>query len=130
MILTVTGCNGNIGRRVVLAALNSGHTVRGVDTSAIPLDAKYLDDTNFSFYELDLRDYSTTLLDIMRGSDAIIHLAAIPTPTDYLVNSHNTYVSTNHSTQEISTDRACSNVVISWNILRAAAEVSQLTTYR
>ncbi|EKM58424.1 uncharacterized protein PHACADRAFT_50982, partial [Phanerochaete carnosa HHB-10118-sp] len=104
MKLAVTGCNGNIGRRVCMLALNAGHTVHGID-SARPSDhPAFFVHSNFVFSQLDLRDYAQTV-DAITGSDAIIHLAAIPTPTDYLVHTHNT------------------NVVISWNVLRGAAEL-------
>ena len=89
MKLTVTGCNGNIGRHVVLAALNAGHVVHGADNSPPRGDAAYTSHPNFSFSQVDLRDYDRAY-EVLRGSDAVIHLAAVPTPGDYLVNTHNT----------------------------------------
>ena len=36
MKIVVTGCNGRVGRRVVLCALRLGHEVLGVDCSDLP----------------------------------------------------------------------------------------------
>ncbi|TCD64920.1 hypothetical protein EIP91_003456 [Steccherinum ochraceum] len=104
MKLAVTGCNGSVGRRVVIAALTRGWTVVGIDHREVEEDLEFATDPNFSFLEIDLRDY-TKALDALRGADAVVQLAAVRTPEDYVVVAHNT------------------NVVISWNILRAAAEL-------
>lgn len=88
MKLAVTGCNGNIGRHVVAAALKAGHAVHGIDTTQP--SAELAAHANFTFSEVDLREYDKTV-EAMRGSDAVIHLAAIPTPRDYVVDTHNTY---------------------------------------
>jgi nucleoside-diphosphate-sugar epimerase len=90
MKLTITGCYGRIGRRTVLAALKDGHIVHGVDSLRPPDDVEFnAKDPNFTFSEVDLRDYDKTL-EALRSSDAVIQLAAIPTPTDYVANTHNT----------------------------------------
>lgn len=103
MKLAVTGCNGSVGRRVVLGALKKGYTVVGIDYREAP-DLELNADANFTFLEVDLRDYDKAL-EALKGADAVVQLAAIRTPEDYVVVAHNT------------------NVVISWNILRAAAEL-------
>ncbi|KAF9059420.1 NAD(P)-binding protein [Rhodocollybia butyracea] len=59
---------------------------------------------NFTYLKADLTSFKASL-DAIRGCEGIIHLAACRSPGDYLVVSHN------------------SNVVISWNILRGAAEL-------
>ncbi|PIL35399.1 hypothetical protein GSI_02125 [Ganoderma sinense ZZ0214-1] len=107
MKLAVTGCNGDIGSRVILAALSRGHTVLGIDVAKLPDVLTHLPEdqsARFAFYEADLRDYEAATK-LLRGCEGIVHLAAMRTPGDYHVNTHNT------------------NVVISWNILRAAAEL-------
>ncbi|KAJ8475091.1 hypothetical protein ONZ45_g15732 [Pleurotus djamor] len=104
MKIVVTGCNGSVGSRVVDCALKSGHTVLGVDQKSKE-DGTTVSHVNFSYREMDLRDYEA-VVDIVRGYDGIIHLAGCPNPLDYAVKAHNV------------------NVVLSWNILRAAAEVS------
>lgn len=91
MKLTVTGSNGSVGRRVVIAALKAGHTVQGVDNRQIVGDPDFASHPSFSFREADLKNYEETL-DALRGSDAVVQLAAIPTPQDYVAICHNTYV--------------------------------------
>lgn len=61
---------------------------------------------NLSYIQADATDFNA-VLQAMQASECegVITLAAIRTPTDYLVATHN------------------ANVVISWNVLRAAAEV-------
>lgn len=110
MKLVVTGCNGRVGRRVVLLALDEGHQVIGVDLSK---PSSFIEDADaqrisayetFSFIKADLREFEQAL-NALRGCDGVAHLAAYPDPGDYLWQTHN------------------SNVVISWNVLRAAAEL-------
>ncbi|KAJ7227051.1 hypothetical protein GGX14DRAFT_347518 [Mycena pura] len=102
--IAVTGSNGSVGKRVVLRALKHGYHVVGIDYSPLTTaDARELG-SNFTFLPVDLKDYNETLKAFV-GCEAIIHLAAIPQPRDYKVLTHN------------------SNVVISWNVLRAAAEL-------
>ncbi|KAI0084149.1 hypothetical protein BDY19DRAFT_872760, partial [Irpex rosettiformis] len=103
MQITVTGCNGNVGKQVVALALRKGHRVHGVDY-ATPLSPDFHAHPKFSYSEADLRKYDEVKR-ALKGSEAVIHLAGVPQPFDYLVNTHNT------------------NVVISWNILQAAAEM-------
>ncbi|KAH6912014.1 hypothetical protein BKA70DRAFT_1535066 [Coprinopsis sp. MPI-PUGE-AT-0042] len=115
MKIALTGSNGRIGQRVVFHALKRGHTVVGVDSSS---DEPVLTDeclelfrssqgsffSRFSYQKVDLRNFEE-VLEVLAGCDAVIALAAFPDPTDYRVQTHN------------------SNVVISWNILRACAEL-------
>ncbi|KAK7033003.1 NAD-binding protein [Favolaschia claudopus] len=101
--IVVTGSNGRVGKRVVLSALAKGYHVVGVDNSPLATSDHNLG-SNFTFVQTDLRDYDETLKALV-GSEAIVHLAAYPAPGDYKVVVHN------------------SNVVISWNVLRAAAEL-------
>ncbi len=97
MRIAVTGCNGSIGSRVVLAALGQGHTVVGIDSAPLPDVLKHLlpeqgpveQPTKFAFHQADLRDYDTGL-GLLRGCEGIVHLAAMRTPGDYVVASHNT----------------------------------------
>ena len=91
MKIAITGCNGRIGRQVVAFALKEGHTVHGVDTTALAENAGYCNNPNFSFTEADLRDYDK-VAQSLKGAEAVISLAAVPQPIDYLVNTHNTYV--------------------------------------
>ena len=91
MKIVVTGSNGRIGRNVVKVALNAGHTVQGIDSVEAPERLDFYSDSNFSFDKADLRDYEQALR-LLQGAQAVIHLAGIPQPFDYAVNTHNTYV--------------------------------------
>ncbi|RDX57040.1 NAD(P)-binding protein, partial [Lentinus brumalis] len=106
MKIAVTGCNGSVGTRVVLAALAQGHTVVGIDSAPVPDALTHLDVDagRLALHRADLREYDAGLR-LLEGCDAVVHLAAMRTPGDYVVAAHNT------------------NVVMSWNILRAAAEL-------
>lgn len=61
--------------------------------------------SDLTYVQGDGRDFDL-VLKAMRGCDAAINLSAALGPGDGLATTHNT------------------NVVISWNVLRAAAEVS------
>lgn len=101
--IAVTGSNGRVGRRVVLTALQKGYHVVGIDHSPLATDDRDLG-SNFSFLQADLKNYDEALK-ALEGCEAVVHLAGYPNPGDYKVNTHN------------------SNVVLSYNILRAAAEL-------
>jgi nucleoside-diphosphate-sugar epimerase len=105
MKVAVTGCNGRVGRRVVKLALERGYTVVGIDVAqASPTQDPWLINTEYTFKQADLQDFDV-VLDVLADCEAVITLAACPNPGDYKVNSHN------------------NNVIISWNILRACAEL-------
>ncbi|KAF8962736.1 NAD(P)-binding protein [Flammula alnicola] len=95
MKVAVAGCNGRVGRRVVKLALERGNTVVGIDLVQQP---------EYTFKQADLQDFDAVLA-VLEGCDAVVNLAGHPNPVDYQVKAHN------------------SNVVISWNILRACAEL-------
>lgn len=103
MKIAITGCNGCVGRRVVFWVLKEGHTVVGADC-VIAQDTDFYDNPAFSFHPVDLKDFDATLK-VFEGCDAIIQLAAFAQPMDYKTKVHN------------------DNVVITWNVLRAAAEL-------
>ena len=88
MHITITGCNGNVGRITVALALQKGHRVHGVDHTSPP-QPEFYKHPEFSYSNVDLRDYDQ-VLHVLQGSEAVIHLAGIPQPFDYLVNTHNT----------------------------------------
>ena len=88
MKLAVTGCTGSVGQRVVLAALKAGHIVVGIDTRQA--DVEFSNDPNFTFTEVDLRNYDDTLKALGGGVEGVIQPAAVPTPQDYAAHTHNT----------------------------------------
>ncbi len=93
MRIVVTGASGGIGRHVLPDLLAHGHEVTAVDRAAPGtrppgsggVDAGPLADTQFTaddgvrWYLGDARD-EALLARAMVGADALIHLAAIPTP--------------------------------------------------
>ena len=91
MKIAVTGCNGDVGTRVVLAALARGHTVVGIDsTPSVPAGLDGARATGrFVFHAADLRAYERAR-DLLEGCEAVVQLAAMRTPGDYLVETHNT----------------------------------------
>ncbi|KAF5359212.1 hypothetical protein D9756_003130 [Leucocoprinus leucothites] len=109
MKLVITSCNGSVGVRVVLLALKRGHTVTGADHTSLSPELSNLEkdqQDRFTFHQIDLKEYDRTLELLQNsGCEAVVHLAAIRNPLDYKVQTHN------------------SNVVLSWNILRACAEL-------
>jgi saccharopine dehydrogenase-like NADP-dependent oxidoreductase len=59
--IAVTGSNGSVGKRVVLRALAHGYHVVGIDYSTLATaDGRDLG-SNFSFLQVDLKDYNETL---------------------------------------------------------------------
>lgn len=100
MRIAITGAAGRVGRVVVERALAEGHAVVALDRVAMPPSVSVS-----SFTRLDMQDYEA-VRQAIDGCDALIHLAAIPGPgaqPDHVV----------HAT----------NVVSSYNALRAASEV-------
>lgn len=100
MKLAITGGSGGVGRAVVALALAEGHTVVSLDRLALT-EAP----AGVTAVEADLADYDG-LVAALTGCEALIHLAAIPSPGA-------------HPDPEVHNN----NVVGSYNALRAAAEV-------
>lgn len=122
MKIAVTGCNGSVGRRIVACALLQGHDIVGIDHTDPPtsLDAS---NPRFAYVQADLQDYQTTL-QALDGCEGVVHLAAFPNPTDYVAKTHNRFAfDTPRRSHEEDAHHFRSNVVISWNVLRSAAEV-------
>ena len=102
MKIAVTGGSGRIGRAVVEMACAEGHQVVSIDRVTPPPGAVQ---PGVTFAALDVTNYPE-FERALRGSDALVHLAAIPSPfrdPDHEVHNN--------------------NVVGSYNALRAAAEV-------
>jgi len=101
MKIALTGGSGGIGRAIAAEALSQGHSVVNIDRKP-PADAPQ--NANLSFVLADIGDYDG-LARAFAGCDALIHMAAIPSPTGHLDHIvHN------------------NNVVGSYNALRAAVE--------
>jgi len=83
MRVVVTGGSGKVGRAVVRELLERGHEVLNVDRVAPdPASAA----AQAPFLPADLTDYGQTLealsgAELMSATEAVVHLAAIPSPT-------------------------------------------------
>lgn len=75
MRIAVTGATGLVGRAVVECALGDGHQVVGIDRVSPPEPAA----TGVEYRVVDTTSHAD-LLSAVRGADALIHLAAYPSP--------------------------------------------------
>ncbi len=76
MHIVVTGSSGKAGRAAAQELLTHGYTVTGVDRLAAP------DDLNAPSLQADLTDLGQ-VLEVLRGADAVVHMANIPAPDLY-----------------------------------------------
>ena len=81
--IAVTGGSGKAGRAVVRDLLEHGHDVLNIDR--VPSPESYSPDTPAPFLLADLTDYGQALealsgAERMPGIEAVVHLAAIPSP--------------------------------------------------
>ncbi len=74
MKIAVTGSSGLLGRHIVAALCASGHDVVGVDAISPPPGA------GGRHVTADVTDLGA-LVQIVRGAEALVHVAAIPRPT-------------------------------------------------
>ena len=101
MKIALTGGSGGVGRAITALALSQGHTLVSIDRVKPAAEQ-----AGVSFVEADMSEYDK-LVEAFAGADAVIHMAAIPSPgrhPDHVVHNN--------------------NVVGSYNALRAAAEHS------
>jgi UDP-glucose 4-epimerase len=99
--IALTGGSGRIGHAIAAELLRRGHGVVSVDRAPPADDQKH---ENLRFVAADIADYEG-LVRAFAGCDALIHMAAIPSPMrdpDHIVHNN--------------------NVVGSYNALRAAVE--------
>lgn len=101
MKIAITGGTGRVGSAIVDLALAQGHSVVSIDRVA-PVDSTPRLDV--TFVQGTVTDYDGFLA-ALRGCDALIHMAAIPSPG-------------RHPDHEVHNN----NVVGSYNALRAAVE--------
>src|SRR5262252_7377291 len=102
MRIAITGSTGRVGSAIVDMALADGHSLVCIDRVAPAAGAEQR--TNTTFVLAEATDYDG-LLNAMRGCEALVHMAAIPSPghhPDHVVHNN--------------------NVVGSYNALRAAGE--------
>lgn len=99
MRIALTGGSGSVGNAIVTEALRQGHSIVNIDRMP-PSPPQQ----GVPFVQAEMDDYAA-LVKNFAGADAVIHMAAIPTPgrhPDHVVHNN--------------------NVVGSYNALRAAAE--------
>jgi nucleoside-diphosphate-sugar epimerase len=95
MRIAVTGGSGRIGAAVVNLAVAQGHQVVSIDRVAPP--AEQARRQGVEFVEAELIDYAT-FEHAIEGCDALIHMAAIPSPRgfpDHVVHNNNVVSSYN-----------------------------------
>src|SRR5580700_8639210 len=83
MRIAVTGGSGKAGRAVVRDLLENGHDVLNVDR--VPSPDSYAPDAPVPYLAADVTDFGQTLEalsggETMPGIEAVVHLAAIPSP--------------------------------------------------
>lgn len=94
MQIAITGGGGRVGRAVIELALRQGHSVRSIDRVPPPDDAPQ---SGVTWIEAELTDYAA-FEQALRGCEALIHLAAIPSPRhspDHVVHNNNVVTSYN-----------------------------------
>lgn len=101
MKIAITGGSGRIGRAIAAMAVRLGHSIVSIDR--VP-PAGSLDQPAMMFVPADTGDYER-LLGAFQGCDAVIHMAAIPSP-----DRHPNHIVHNN------------NVTGSYNVMRAAIE--------
>jgi nucleoside-diphosphate-sugar epimerase len=101
MRIAITGGSGLVGREVIRLALTQGHSVVSIDR--VPPTASLAD--NVTFIQASITEYAD-FEQALQGCDALIHLAAYPTPLE-------------HPDYEVHNN----NVVGSYNALSAAARL-------
>lgn len=102
MRIAVTGVRGQVGRAVARAAVEQGHRVLGIDRSG---PAEEDGPASVAFLAADVTSHDA-LSAALYGCDAVVHLAAYPTPTS----------GPGHEVHH-------NNVVASYNVLSAAADL-------
>ncbi|MBN9393284.1 MAG: NAD(P)-dependent oxidoreductase [Chloroflexi bacterium] len=102
MRIAITGGSGRVGRATLQLVLSEGHSAVNLDQHPMPEGEDY---PGVPFVQLKLADYEA-VEQALQGCDAVIHLAAIPSP-----NRHPEHVVHNN------------NVVGSYNVLLAAAKL-------
>lgn len=74
----VTGASGRIGSAIVTDLLAHGYTVVATD-QVVPREQRDAPDDAYRFIQMELNDVDA-IKDAMAGCDAVIHMAAIPSP--------------------------------------------------
>ena len=78
MKIAITGARGTVGKEVVKAAVDAGHSIIQIDRTESKPESG--DNTEHRIADIS-NDYDATVK-AFKGCDAVIHLAAIPNPVD------------------------------------------------
>jgi nucleoside-diphosphate-sugar epimerase len=80
MTIAITGAAGKTGSVVARHFLEHGYEIRPIDSAGVPGSrGEMARDLGVALLRADLTDYGQTL-DVLAGTTAIVHLAAIPAP--------------------------------------------------
>jgi len=80
MKIAITGARGTVGREVVKACAQAGHSIVEIDRTDQEPDQEFPNKTEMRTADA-ANDYDA-LLAAFKGCDAVIHLAAVPNPVD------------------------------------------------
>ena len=80
MKIAITGARGTVGREVVKACAQAGHSIVEIDRTDQEPDKEFPNNTEMRTADA-ANDYDA-LLKAFKGCDAVIHLAAVPNPVD------------------------------------------------
>ena len=83
----ITGVNGFIGSHLASKFQGEGFSVVGLDVTSGPsmlLKEFAQTDVNFSYHQVDIVKHSDSLIELIRGVDLVVHLAAIVGIKNYL----------------------------------------------
>ena len=108
MRIALTGSSGGVGRAIIKEARAQGHELVCIDRVAAPETEETRD---LHFVQADMDEYDK-LLAAFKGCDAVIHMAAIPSPgrhPDHVVHNNNVVGSYNalHAAVENGIMRIC-----------------------
>lgn len=108
MRIALTGSSGGVGRAIIKEARAQGHELVCIDRVAAPETEETRD---LHFVQADMDEYDK-LLAAFKGCDALIHMAAIPSPgrhPDHVVHNNNVVGSYNalHAAVENGIMRIC-----------------------
>lgn len=108
MRLAITGARGKLGRAVVAAALGEGREVVAVDHR--PASQEDQRHPNLSHVLADVTSYAA-LREAVQGSQALIHLAAYPSPIGHRAHEvHNLNVVASYNALQVALDLGTSHV--------------------
>lgn len=128
MRIAITGGRGYVGRAVVAAALLRGHTVVSIDRPSVPADGQARD-RRVTSMAADARSHGE-LQAAVDGCDALIHLAAHPSPRDRPGHEvHNDNVAASYNALSVAVAAGISRVCLASSVNAISGEFSRRARY-